>query len=155
MSALLDNFENSLVDFLYRGQSLTVGGQTISWSTAPTYYVGLFTVMPTDAGGGTEVSGGSYARVPVQASLVNFAGTQGAGSTTASTGTSGQTSNNASVTFPTPTADWGTAVGFGLFSTLSGGTPIQAGALNQSLIIQNGQSAPMFEPGAIVIKVDN
>ena len=30
--------------------------------TMPTVYVGLFTVAPGDAGGGTEVTGGSYAR---------------------------------------------------------------------------------------------
>ena len=31
--------------------------------TMPTAYAALFTVAPSDAGGGTEVSGGSYARV--------------------------------------------------------------------------------------------
>jgi hypothetical protein len=30
--------------------------------TMPTVYVGLFTAAPSDAGGGTEVTGGSYAR---------------------------------------------------------------------------------------------
>ena len=30
--------------------------------TIPTLYLALYTAAPTDAGGGTEVSGGSYAR---------------------------------------------------------------------------------------------
>lgn len=33
-----------------------------SWTSPTTLYVALFTVAPTAAGGGTEVTGGSYAR---------------------------------------------------------------------------------------------
>ena len=40
------------------------------------HYVGLLTAAPSDNGGGTEVSGGSYARVAVNATLANWAGTQ-------------------------------------------------------------------------------
>ena len=70
-----DYAENKLVDALFRGQTL---------GTPTTWYVGLDTVSCTETGGGTEVTGGSYARVAVTASLANFAGTQSAGSTTAS-----------------------------------------------------------------------
>ena len=53
-----------------------------------------------------EPSGGGYARASVIASLANFAGTQGAGTTVASTGTTGETSNNVQINFPTTTAAW-------------------------------------------------
>lgn len=37
-------------------------GQTNDLGTAPTPYLALYTTAPTDAGGGVEVTGGSYAR---------------------------------------------------------------------------------------------
>lgn len=78
--------------------------------SAPTTYIGLFTAAPTDAGGGTEVSGGSYARVAT-AGLWNAA----TGSAPAST------SNASDITFPTATADWGTVIAFGIFDASSAG----------------------------------
>jgi len=112
--------ENKLIDQRFRGQ------------TAPatsTLYVGLLTSAPSDAGGGTEVSGGAYARVATASSLANWAGTQAAGSSTASSGTGGQTSNNAAITFPTPTAGWGTVTHFGIYDAASGGNLLFHGAL--------------------------
>ena len=96
---LSDFAENALIDALLRGQTLTAPA-TMHW--------GFTTDACTDAGPGTEPSGGAYARVAVTASLANWAGTQGAASTVASTGTSGTTSNNVTITWPTTTASWGT-----------------------------------------------
>jgi hypothetical protein len=115
-----DYLENKLVDQLFRGQTAP---------TTTTLYVGLLTAAPSDSGGGTEVSGGSYARVSVTSSLANWAGTQTAGSTTASSGTGGQTSNNAAITFPTPAATWGTVTHFGIYDASSGGNLLFWGAL--------------------------
>jgi len=99
MSAMTDFLENQLIDQIFRGQSAP---------TTATLYVGLFTGAPSDAAGGTEVSTNGYARVAVTSSLANWAGTQSAGSTVASSGTGGQTSNNVAITFPTPTGGgWG------------------------------------------------
>lgn len=120
MSAMSNFLENALVDQLFRGQSAP---------TTSTLYVGLLTAAPNDAGGGTEVSGGSYARVSVSSSLANWAGTQSAGSTVASSGTGGQTSNNAAITFPTPTAGWGTVTHFGIYDAASGGNLLFYGQL--------------------------
>lgn len=120
MSAMSDYLENKLIDQLFRGQ------------TAPatsTLYVGLLTAAPSDAGGGTEVSGGAYARVAVASSLANWAGTQSAGSSTASSGTGGQTSNNTAITFPTPTAGWNTVTHFGIYDAATGGNLLFWGAL--------------------------
>jgi len=120
MSAMSDFLENKLIDQLFRGQAAP---------TTSTLYVGLLTAAPSDSGGGTEVSGGSYARASVTSSLANWAGTQSAGSTTASSGTGGQTSNNNAITFPTPSAGWGTVTHFGIYDATSGGNLLFWGAL--------------------------
>ena len=115
-----DFLENKLIDQLFRGQTAP---------TTTTLYVGLLTAAPSDSGGGTEVSGGSYARASIASSLANWAGTQAAGSTVASSGTGGQTSNNTAITFATPTAGWGTVTHFGIFDASSGGNLLFWGAL--------------------------
>jgi len=120
MSAMSDFLENKLIDQLFRGQAAP---------TTTTLYVGLLTAAPSDSGGGTEVSGGSYARVAVTSSLANWAGTQSAGSTTASSGSGGQTSNNAAITFPTPSAGWGLVTHFGVYDASTGGNLLFWGAL--------------------------
>ena len=96
----------------------------------------------------TEASGGSYARVGVSSSLANFAGTQSAGSTAASSGTSGLTSNNGTITFPPPTANWGTAAYLGVFDAASSGNLWNAQALTTPQTINNGASAPTIAAAA-------
>lgn len=115
-----DFLENKIIDQIFRGQSAP---------TTTTLHVGLLTSAPSDSGGGTEVSGGSYARVAVTSSLANWSGTQSAGSTTASSGTGGQTSNNTGITFPTPSAGWGNVTHFGIYDAPTGGNLLFWGAL--------------------------
>jgi hypothetical protein len=155
MSALTDAYENTLIDVLWRGQSATINGKTLSWSAAPTKYFGLLTAAPTDSSGGTEVSGGSYARVGVLCSLANFAGTQAAGSTSASSGTAGTTSNNSVITFPTPTGDWGRATHIGVWDAPTGGTMTEYGALANAKNINNGDPAPTFPAATFAFQIDN
>jgi len=140
--ALTDYAENKLVDAVLRGQSL---GAPATW------YVGLLTAACSDSSAGTEVTGGSYARVAVTAGLTQWAGTQSAGSTTASSGTGGQTSNNATITFPAPTANWGTVTGFGLWDASSGGNQWFCFTLTTSKTVNNGDAAPSFAAGALTI----
>lgn len=120
MSAMSDFLENKIIDQLFRGQVAP---------TTTTLHVGLLTTAPSDAGGGTEVSGGSYARVAVTSSLANWAGTQAAGSVVASSGTGGATSNNVAISFPTPTATWGTVTHFGIYDAATGGNLLFWGSL--------------------------
>ena len=95
--ALSDYGENKVVDALLRGQAI---------GTPATWYVALFTTTCTDAGPGTEVStsGTAYSRQAVTAALASWAGTQSAGSTVASSGTGGTTSNNVAITWSASTA---------------------------------------------------
>ena len=146
MAAMSDYLENKLIDFLIRGQT---------FSAPANLYFALLTAAPSDTGGGTEVTGGSYARVGVTASLVNFAGTQGAASTTASTGTTGTTSNNNAITFPAPTANWGVVTHFAIYDAPSAGNLLFWGALSSSKTINNGDAAPSFAATAFSLQLDN
>lgn len=140
--ALTDYAENRLVDAVFRGQTL---------GAPATFYVALYTAACNDAGGGTEVTGGSYARVAVTSSLANWAGTQSAGSTTASSGTGGQTSNNAAITFPAPTANWGTITHFALLDASTSGNMWICQALTASKSVNSGDAAPSFSAGALTV----
>lgn len=108
----------------------------------------------------TEVSGGAYARVSVAASLANFAGTQGAGTTVASTGASATTSNNNAVTWPTPTTNWASGGAkiwsVGAFDAASAGNcwyvaPLPAG---QTKTVNNGDPAPSLPAAAFTFQLD-
>lgn len=142
---LTDYAENKIVDALMRGQSL---------GAPATFHIGLDTGSCTETGGGTEVTGGSYARVAVTSSLANWAGTQSAGSTVASSGTGGTTSNNNVVSFPTPTAGWGTVVSMRFWDAASSGNAWVCIALTSNQTINTG-NAVSFPAGTLSLQVDN
>lgn len=145
MAGLSDYAENKIIDWLLRGQTYT---------PPATVYVALLTASTNDAGSPfTEVSGGSYARVAVTSSLANWSGTQGAGTTTASSGTGGTVSNNNAITFPAPTANWGTAVHAVLMDAPTGGNIIGDGALSTPKTINNGDPAPAFAAGQLTFTI--
>lgn len=144
-AALTNYLENKLIDAFLRAQAYTMPA---------TVYVGLYTSCPTDSTAGTEVSGGSYARVAITSSLANWAGTQSAGSTIASSGTGGTTSNNGTITFPAATADWGTVVCFGVSDASTSGNLLFYAALTASRNITNGSTAS-FAAAALTLQIDN
>jgi hypothetical protein len=129
------------------GTYLAAVGEVITDGTA----VMTEQTVALDAGTYTEVSGGSYARASVATSLANFAGTQSAGSTTASTGTGGTTSNNAAIAWPTPTAQWhptgGAIVGVVAFDASSAGNAWDWGMLAAPKNVNNGDPAPTLAIG--------
>lgn len=100
-----------------------------------------------------EPSGGSYARVALTASLANMSGTQGGGTTVASSGSGGTISNNVAITFPTPTADWTTGTvkiwGWAMYDASTSGNLWEWGQLNTLQSVLNGQSAPSFAIGQL------
>ncbi|MBI4997851.1 MAG: hypothetical protein HZC22_13355 [Rhodocyclales bacterium] len=144
--ALTDAAENKLADAVLRGQAL--GAPT-------TGHVGILTACPTDSTAGTEVTGGSYARVAVTSSLANWSGTQGAGTTVASSGTGGTILNNNAITFPAPTANWGTITCWGIYDSASGGVLWIYAPLTVNKTVNNGDAAPSFAPGAATFQIDN
>lgn len=110
MSDALSNYlENKLLDVVLSRGSYT----------AHDVFIGLFTTDPTDAGTGTEVSGGSYVRQPV-----TF--------TAASGGAAG---NTADIFFPVASSDWGTITHFALFDAKSGGNMLFHAALDMPKVM--------------------
>src|SRR5690349_18898367 len=101
MSSKSDYLENKILDHMLGGPDYT---------RPATVYVALFTTAPSDAGGGVEVTGGSYARVAVTNNATNFPGASG-----------GAKQNANTITWPTATALWGTVVAVGIFDAASGG----------------------------------
>jgi len=143
--ALSDYLENKLVDHVWRATSYTAPSNT---------YVALFTSSCSDSAGGTEVSGGSYARVAVSGATSSWKGTHGSTSG-ASAGTNGTISNAAAITFPSPTANWGTVSHWGQYDASSGGNLLVCAALTTSKTINNGDAAPSFAIDALTIQIDN
>ena len=129
-----DFLENKVLDHVLGGGD---------YSRPATVYVALYTATPSDSGGGTEVSGGSYARVAVTNNSTNWPAASG-----------GSKSNGTAITFPTPSANWGTVTSFGILDASSGGNLLYWGALAANKTINNGDAAPQFAAGALTITED-
>jgi hypothetical protein len=113
MSEISNYLENALIHGTLRATTFTAPAAV---------YVSLHTADPTDAGSGTEVSGGSYARQ---------AATFGAPSNGASTTT-------ADITYPQATAGYGTVTHIGIFDALTTGNLLYHSPLNTSKTIDTG-----------------
>ena len=115
MAEFTDYAENKILNLM----------RAVAW-TEFAAYVALFTAAPSDAGGGTEVSGGSYARQ--LAGLSEAAGSGGA------------TSNAADITFPVATGDWGEVTHVAIMDAVSGGNMIMWSPLDASKTVNNGDT---------------
>jgi hypothetical protein len=112
--------------------------------TQPARHVALFTAAPSDTGGGTEVSGGSYARVA------------GTFTVTAGTGGSGDPSeaaNSAAVEFAEATASWGEVTHVGVFDAGTDGNLLCWAALTTPKTVGIGDVA-RFATGELVFTLD-
>lgn len=96
MSSFSDYLEDAVLDHVFRNVALT---------SPTTVYLALYTVTPSDAGGGTEVTGGGYAR-----QAITFGAASG-----------GAMSNSALVSFTASGANFGTVAAVGIFDAVSGG----------------------------------
>ncbi len=109
-------------------------------ATRPTaWYVALYTVAPGETGGGTEVSGGSYARTAVTFTV------SGTAPTTAS--------NSSAVEFPTATGSWGTIVAAGIFDADTSGNLLAFANLTTSKTVDSGDVL-RFNTGEIDVTLD-
>ena len=144
-ASLADYAENKLVDHVFRATAYTAPA---------TLYVGLSTAACSDSAVGTEVSGGSYARVAVTSGTTAWNGTHG-NTTGASSGTGGTISNAGAITFPAPTANWGVVTHFFVNDAATAGNMILCAALTTSKTINNGDAAPSFAAAALTFQIDN
>lgn len=110
----------SFSNYLENKVLLHVFGGT-SYTAPATLYVALFTTDPGEAGTGTEVSGGSYAR-----------------QSAAFTVTGGAAENTSAIEFPTATGSWGTVTYVGIYDASTSGNLLASGALTTSKTISSG-----------------
>lgn len=117
-------YRNRKIDQELRGQA---------YVDPTTWYLALLSAASPIAH--TEVTAGGVARVPLGCSLANWAGTQGAGTTGTSSGTSGVTTPNVEIEFVASATAAVAAAFIGFFDAASGGNlcryyPIRDGAGN-------------------------
>lgn len=125
MSAMSDYLEAALLDHVFNNVVLT---------SPSAVFIGLHTADPTDAGTGTEVSGGSYARAQVNpngggAPEFALAVTHGIGK---------MVTNDDDVTFPTATAAWGTITHVAIWDAATLGNLLYHGALDDQQVVGIG-----------------
>lgn len=110
MAAMSNYLENALINAVLRGTSYVSPSKV---------YLALFTNDPTDAGTGTEVGSGAYARSEITFSVPS----------------NGVAVSSADVLFPVATASWGTITHIGIYDALSGGNLLFHGVLTNSKTI--------------------
>lgn len=133
MAGFSDYLENKLLDHAFGGGDFT---------RPATVYLALFTAAPSDAGGGTEVSGNAYARVAVTNNATNFPAASG-----------GAKANGTAITFPQATGSWGTVTHFGIFDAASAGNLLGWNALTASKTIDAGDT-PSYAVGSLSLTLD-
>ncbi len=127
MSSFSDYLENALLDHVFRNTA---------YSSPATVYLALYTANPTDAGGGTEVTGAGYAR-----QAITFGAASG-----------GAMSNTAQVSFTASGGDYGTVTGIGIFDASTAGNLLAWDAIT-SANVTDGDSIN-FPIGDIDITLD-
>lgn len=129
MSQMSDFMEADIRKHYFRtGSSAKPTGLTIH----------LYTAAPGEAGGGTEVTGGSYAAQSLNPLDANWTGVSS---------TDGLTDNASAITYPTPSANWGVVTHVAIKDQLA--NYLLYGALTASKTVNNGDPAPNFPIGAL------
>jgi len=127
MAALATTLANALLNGTLRN---------VAYTPVATVFAALFTVAPTAAGGGTEVSGSNYARTAAAF------GAAAAGSVT----------NSGTITFPTSSGSWGTVVAVGIFDASTAGNLLYFCPLNASVAVGSGV-APKFNASTLTVSL--
>ena len=128
MAGFSDYLEDELLDHVFGNAAYT---------SPATVYAALYTAAPSDAGGGTEVTGVSYART-----AISF----GAAS-------SGSVTNDTAVEFPAATAGWGTVTHVGIFDASTSGNLLAWVALDNSKTVDTGDQL-RFSIGTLTVSLD-
>lgn len=121
---------DALINHIFRSTSLP---------KPDSIWIGLFLLPPNAAGGGTEVTGGSYARVQVGPGDVSWNGP---------TAGNGIATSAIDFTFPTPTADWGNVSAWAIYDAAVGGNLLVFSTMSAVIPVLSG-SNPRFVAGSL------
>jgi len=133
MTAMADYLEDNIRKHMFR---------TGSYTKPTVLGHALYTAAPGEAGGGTEVTGGSYARIDRPPLDANWS---------APDTTGGLTANLAAITFAAPSANWGVVTHMAILDATTAGNFLFYGALTTPKTINNGDAAPSFAIAALSI----
>jgi len=128
MTDATDYLETSILNHFFRNSAV---------SSPSDIYVALFTSAPSEAGGGTEVSGNGYSRQ---------AATFGAPS-------GGAVTLSSDVTFTALGGGWGTVTHVGVFDALTSGNLLAWEAVSVEYDIADGDDY-IFQSGNLTITAD-
>lgn len=149
MPGLTNYLRNKIVDWMHRG---------VAFTPPTSMFLRLCSTEPNPAAAGTEVAGTDYSPQEIDSDTTSWAATNAPGSTAGtSTGTNGNTSNNATVDFGIAGAGgWTTASHWELWDAASGGNRLFYG------VIVDGDGVPTprsiseddpvsFPPGSLLV----
>ena len=110
--SLTNAFETTVLQFAFTTGAVA---RPTSW------YIGLFTAAPSEAGGGTEVAGGAYVREAATFSVTGNLAT-----------------NTAAIEWPTAGGAWGTLTHIAIFDAATAGTMLAYAPLTAAKTIDTG-----------------
>lgn len=136
-NAMTDYFESGLLSQIFRGQSLTLPSTGV--------YIGLTSDHPAEATpAANEIAGNGYTRVHVPTGNFDPPTVDGSGQLV---------SNNAAITFPTATGNWGYASGVIIADALAGGNVFFKGILTTPRDVLSGDTF-RFNTSDLDVKFD-
>jgi hypothetical protein len=136
------------------------GGTEPAWNTAPGSTTAdgaaVWTEQTNAIKSGTVVevnfTGTNYSRLAIPSNMTVWSGTQGLGTTGASVGTSGQTSNNFQLTMALPIgSQWGLCWASCLWDSATGGNLLYWGPLDNPQYVNASSIAPIISAAALRI----
>ena len=120
MAAASDYLEQRVLAFVLNANT------EYTWTTTASVYLALYTVDPSDAGGGTECPGTNYARETLTGAF-----------TAMTTVTDGATENIAEIAFPQASdGTWDTIIAVGIFDAITGGNLLFHGGLDVDKLVE-------------------
>jgi hypothetical protein len=130
-----DYLENEIMDHILGD---------LTFSAANSLWIALYTAVPTDTRGGTEVGAGDYDRIEHTNSA-----------TTWQAASAGATQNIVELTFAQATSAWGTIVGFAILdnSVKNSGNLYYWGSLTTAKAVNSGDTAK-FATGDLDVSED-
>lgn len=147
-SGFSDYSETQLLNHYFR---------SATFSKPSNIYVGLHIGDPYESGtGGPEVSGGSYARAQLNPDDANWALHEDPYEVYGldEDPYEGQyVTNLVTLTYPAPTADWGTVTWMAIYDALTTGNMLFLGPLDVARTILNGDPIPVFPVGSLIIRL--